>query len=561
MRYLLLTTCAALLLITSTLASRPLLPVDETRYLSVAWEAYATGDHLVSHLNSETYTHKPPLLFWFINAVWYVTGLNEYAARLVSPVVSVVCLLLTAVLARQLWPETASLHRCAPMVLASIILWIVFCPLTMFDMFLTCCTLLALHGVLRAESGANVTGWLIAGIGMGFGILAKGPVVLVHVMPAALLAPLWSRRIRTSSLRWYFGCIFAVIVAAAIGLSWALPSAAAGGEAYGNELLVAQTAGRIVSSFAHRHPFWWYIPVLPLCLLPWISLGTTWRGLRMTRLDAAMKFLMCWAIPSLLILSLVSGKQIHYLLPVVPAFALILARILTAVEGQVAKHDLAFTIFGTVCLGVLPLIANHISLPSLAGFRGLVADWYALPLMACGALLIPLTFRRIEGMVFAVGTFTILFAIISIASVRLTIWRGFELRPMAETLAGHNGGIAWYGLYEGQLNYLGGIRHVQEIRSSEDLSKWLAGHRNSVLIKELSAANLAAMKIAEIDASNIALSPSMQFKKISQVLRADAKFPGHEWQPTVTQLYWIRPRFPVRPHVVVRFENPPGSRN
>lgn len=561
MRYLLLTTSAAMLLIASTLASRPLLPVDETRYLSVAWEAYVNGDHLVLHLNSETYAHKPPLLFWLINAVWYVTGLNEYAARLVSPVIGIVCLLLTAVLARQLWPETASLHRCAPMVLASIILWIIFCPLTMFDMLLTCCTLLALHGVLRAESGATVSGWLIAAIGMGFGILAKGPVVLVHVMPAALLAPWWSLRIRTSSPRWYLGCFFAVIGAAVIGLSWALPSAAAGGKAYGDELLFGQTAGRMVNSFAHRHPFWWYIPVLPLCLMPWISLGTTWRGLRITRLDAAMKFLICWATASLLILSLVSGKQIHYLLPVVPAFALILSRVLTAIEGPVAKSDLAFTILGTIFLGVLPLIANHIPLPSLAGFRGLVADWYALPLMACGAMLIPLTFRRIESMVFAVGTFTILFAIISIASVRLTIWRGFELRPMAETLASHEGGVAWFGRYEGQLNYLGEIHYVHEIRSSEDLSNWLAGHRDSVLIKELSAANLAAMKIAEIDASNIAVSPSMQLKKITQVLRADAKFPGHEWQPTVTQLYWIRPRFSLRPHVVVRFENPPGTRN
>ena len=184
-----------MLLITSTLASRPLLPVDETRYMSVAWEAYANGDHLVSHLNSETYAHKPPLLFWLINAVWYVTGLNEYAARLVSPLAGIACLFLTAVMARKLWPETASLHRCAPMVLASILLWIVFCPMTMFDTYLTCCTLLALLGVLRAESGSNVSGWLIAGIGMGVGILAKGPVVLIHVMPAALLAPLWSQRV------------------------------------------------------------------------------------------------------------------------------------------------------------------------------------------------------------------------------------------------------------------------------------------------------------------------------------------------------------------------------
>ncbi|VAW74626.1 Polymyxin resistance protein ArnT, undecaprenyl phosphate-alpha-L-Ara4N transferase; Melittin resistance protein PqaB, partial [hydrothermal vent metagenome] len=43
---------------------RPLLPVDETRYLSVAWEMWSRGDFLVPYLNGEAYSHKPPLLFW-----------------------------------------------------------------------------------------------------------------------------------------------------------------------------------------------------------------------------------------------------------------------------------------------------------------------------------------------------------------------------------------------------------------------------------------------------------------------------------------------------------------
>ena len=108
MRYLLWPICLTILLVTCAIACRPLLPVDETRYLTVAWEAHVTGDYLVSHLNTETYAHKPPLLFWLINAVWSVTGLNEYAARLVPPLSGIVCLLLTSVMARRLWPESTS---------------------------------------------------------------------------------------------------------------------------------------------------------------------------------------------------------------------------------------------------------------------------------------------------------------------------------------------------------------------------------------------------------------------------------------------------------------------
>ena len=61
---------------------RPLLPVDETRYLAVAWEMWWRGDFLLPWLNGEPYSHKPPLLFWLIHALWALFGVSELAARL-----------------------------------------------------------------------------------------------------------------------------------------------------------------------------------------------------------------------------------------------------------------------------------------------------------------------------------------------------------------------------------------------------------------------------------------------------------------------------------------------
>ncbi len=557
MRHLLWTICLALLLVFSAVFSRPLLPPDETRYVSVAWEAHVRGDYLVSHLNSETYAHKPPLLFWLINAVWSVTGLNEYAARLVSPAAGIVCILLTALMARRLWPESAAFQRCVPMMLASMLLWIVFCPVTMFDTLLTCCTLLALLGVLRAETGAGFTGWLITGVALGLGILSKGPVVLIHVMPAALIAPWWSLRVRTSCLRWYAGCVFAIVLAAAIALAWALPSAAAGGEAYGEELLFGQTTGRLINSFSHRQPFWWYLPMLPLCVMPWPLLGSVWRGMRLTKLDSPLKFLLCWAGGSLLILSLVSGKQIYYLMPVIPAFALIFARFATSVQGPVTNRDLLFVIIATTGLGALPLVANHLPPLSETRLRDLIADWYAIPLMVCGVALIPFACKRIESAVSAIGTAGILFFIIVIVSAKQTIWNGFDLRPLASIAASHEGGVAWYGGYHGQLNYLGGIRYVEEIADPQELSTWLTEHRHGMVIMRLPRATTATLMNAGIDASNSAPLSSEQIAQITQILRTDDAFPGHDWQPTATQLHWIRRGLPVDPIAVLRYDDPP----
>ncbi|MDP1533672.1 MAG: dolichyl-phosphate-mannose--protein mannosyltransferase, partial [Rubrivivax sp.] len=46
------------------LSTRPLSPIDETRYVGVAWEMWLRGDFLVPFKNGEPYSHKPPLLFW-----------------------------------------------------------------------------------------------------------------------------------------------------------------------------------------------------------------------------------------------------------------------------------------------------------------------------------------------------------------------------------------------------------------------------------------------------------------------------------------------------------------
>src|SRR5579883_1503643 len=88
------------ILVAAGLALRPTLPVDETRYLAVAWEMWTGGNYLVPHLNGIPYHHKPPLLFWLITLGWHVFGVSETWGRLVAPLFALGCLLLSARLAQ-----------------------------------------------------------------------------------------------------------------------------------------------------------------------------------------------------------------------------------------------------------------------------------------------------------------------------------------------------------------------------------------------------------------------------------------------------------------------------
>ena len=112
---------------------RPVLPVDETRYLSVAWEMQRDGSFIVPHLNGEIYAHKPPLLFWLINLVWSAIGVSEVAARLVAPAFGVLAVALTWRVGARLFPDRPTLGPTAALILASTGVFALYGSLTMFD--------------------------------------------------------------------------------------------------------------------------------------------------------------------------------------------------------------------------------------------------------------------------------------------------------------------------------------------------------------------------------------------------------------------------------------------
>ena len=173
------------------LEMRPVLPVDETRYLAVAWDMWLEGNYLVPHLHGEPYSHKPPLLFWLMTMGWHAFGVNEWWPRLVAPLFGLAALLLTARLGRGLWPEYRMLPGLASVLLFGALFWTVFGTLTMFDMLLAVFTLIALIGAVEALRHGGYKGFLLMGVAMGFGALAKGPAILLHVLPVALTAPWW----------------------------------------------------------------------------------------------------------------------------------------------------------------------------------------------------------------------------------------------------------------------------------------------------------------------------------------------------------------------------------
>ena len=176
-RSLLIPALLWLALVIATLFTRPLWPLDETRYASVAWDMWLRGDLLVPHLNGTPYSHKPPLLFWLIQIGWWLFGVNEWWPRLVPALFALANLFLCAHLARRLWPGERDIGPLAAWLLFGGLLWLALIGPLLFDMLLVFCVLLGMIGVLRAWAVRHGwSSWLIVGAAIGLGVLAKGPV-------------------------------------------------------------------------------------------------------------------------------------------------------------------------------------------------------------------------------------------------------------------------------------------------------------------------------------------------------------------------------------------------
>lgn len=475
--------CAAI-----ALATRPLLPVDETRYLAVAWEMWLRGDFLLPRLNGELYSHKPPALFWLMHAGWWLAGVSEWWPRLLSPLAALANLFLSGALARALWPERPSLARLAPLLLSGCLLWTAFGTLVLFDMLLTTAVLVALLGVARAWRGGGVGAWLLVAAGLGAGALIKGPVVLLPALPVALLAPWWALGPRPARWsRWYLGVGAAVVLAHVIALAWAVPAARAGGAEYGRAILFGQTAGRLLESFAHRRAWWWYLPWLPVAFYPFLFWRPLWRGFgRLRRLapDPGLRFCLAWALPAFLALSAVSGKQEHYLLPLFPAFALIAALGLSLDQnrkpfGYPWGPWSVFLVLAALFLGIQAYARRHPT-TGLAGDLAVeLGGWLACGLLAAAALLLALPARRLERQILVLGLHSLaLFGIVHLA-LAAGGGRAYDLRPMAErlrVLEERGVPVAHARIYHGQFQFVGRLRRPLAVILPGSERRWLKEH-------------------------------------------------------------------------------------
>jgi 4-amino-4-deoxy-L-arabinose transferase-like glycosyltransferase len=467
---------------------RPLMPVDETRYLTVAWEMWQTHHYFLPTLNFDPYPHKPPLLFWLINLVWGVTGgPSIWAARVMSFCITAIFVYMTGRLTRAIAPEHDTAGAYAMLTLAAMPMFLIYGSVIMFD---TLIGIFVLCGVLTVwtlgqSAHRGWKGWAMLGACIGFGILAKGPVALVYILPPALLAPLWAPQAGHKG-KWYGGIFAAVLMGAAIALCWAIPAALYGGADYREKIFITQSAGRMVNAFDHRRPAWFYVGVVAAYLAPFLVWPGLWRDLRgewkARRGEAHVRFVLSWVVPVFVFFSAISSKQFHYMTPILPGFAVLVA--LALARGPMPEPKSLVLPMAAMLLPTLAMIGYEvmhkpfmgITLPETAEHYGYVHIAIAIAIFAWAR-------KRPQFTMHALAAASLAMAVMLHVQMGQRFLPRYDIAPMAAHFdAYRNLPVAVAPKYDGEYGFQ--LRLTKPIDSigREEIDSWLSQHPDGVII-------------------------------------------------------------------------------
>lgn len=465
--------------------SLPYFPVDETRYLSVAWEMNLHNSFIVPLQNALPYSHKPPMLFWLINLDWFLLGVNEATLRFIPLLFSLFNIALVHRIALLLWDDE-KIARYAAIILSSTLSYLLWSGLIMFDVILTFWVLLAMLGLLSASRKQNIKSWLAVGVSIGGGMLTKGPVVLVYILPVAIFAFSWVPK-QKFSRRWYGWLTLALLVGIAVVLSWAIPAAMTGGETYKQAILWGQTVNRVADSFAHKRPVWWYLPWLPALLLPWALLTPIWRGSLGLKSEAGSRFALIWAVSTVAIFSFISGKQVHYLIPALPAFSLLMAK--KIVSSDTTDRSAAWRYAVPAFYGALGIAACALpfvkpgAIPQYMDPSGLKALSFGL--IAIGVVLFFLRQRSTPTLINWTALSSVALAAV-VFSTGGAFFDRYDLHRIANAVnvkQGEGYSVLHLGKYHGQYQFIGRLKQpLVALESLEAISDYAAKHEKVALI-------------------------------------------------------------------------------
>ncbi len=268
------------------------------------------------------YFNRPPLQFWLMGISYKLFGINTWAAKLITPIFGLLCVVLTYAIARSRYSPALSAT-------AGIILTLTY---TFFRhavgvrlepgvAFFTLAALWCALAIGRGGRGSGLLLWLLMGTAWGLGMMLKGPVVLLAAI-ITLITYAWLRR-WDLLLNWRW--VPAAATCLAIWAPWHLQQYQTYGNAF-TDAYFGRGAGSVEAGDPGGERVWFFAYQLITDYWPWLPLAAAGIYLLTRKArrqpEATVRLLVTWIGVWLLVAHLAPYKHDRYLIPWYPAVSI-----------------------------------------------------------------------------------------------------------------------------------------------------------------------------------------------------------------------------------------------
>jgi 4-amino-4-deoxy-L-arabinose transferase-like glycosyltransferase len=369
-------------------AKIPPIDRDEARFAQATKQMVDSGDYIDIRFQNEVRYTKPVGIYWMQAAVLHAAEFVSrremetriYVYRIPSLIGAVMAVIATFWVAAMFVSRRAAIL--AAMMMAASILLGMEARLARTDAMLLLMVVLCMGGLARAylprreDEPLNPALPFVFWITLGIGVLLKGPLILMLVgLPIVTLVAIDRSASWLKALRPLIGIpIFLLVV-----VPWFAAIAMRTGSTFFSDSLGADLLSKVFSGQeGHGAPPGYFIVLFfftfwPASLLAGMAVPGVWRD----KWETPVKFLLAWLVPAWIVFELIITKLPHYVLPLYPAVAILLAR---AIEtGQMSSRK--WMEWGTFWWFAVPVLIFVGSLVLLLRYEGDLG-WRAWPFLA-----------------------------------------------------------------------------------------------------------------------------------------------------------------------------------
>ncbi len=360
---------------------------SEFRWAEISREMIATHNYFWPTINGHVYYDKPLGSYWLV--VWssHLTGgLNELAARIPCAIAGVLGVIFLMLLAQRLYDKRTAIV--AGLVLATSFSFVFFSRNASADVETVTGELAAL--LLFIANEKNPRGWWVIGLWLVMALTSLTKGLLGFVLPImviglyCLLSDGWAvlrdtvlfgpiaARIKwiIERNRWLFNWRSIIAIALAFAL-YSFPfafSKAIEGSDKGLWMVWRENVVRFFHPFDHRGPVYLYVYVIFAIMAPWAVLlpAALFEAHRRRRAKMAPahsdRFALIFFWATFIFFTASGSRRSYYILPILPAGAILVARLLVGGElrSRWAKRLLAI---GYSITAVVTIAAVVVMLP------------------------------------------------------------------------------------------------------------------------------------------------------------------------------------------------------